>query len=881
MKRLRAWIVRMSGLWFSSARERELDEELEAHLQMHIEDNIRAGMNPELARRTAMLKLGGVEATKQAYRERSTVPVLEHVAQDLRFAIRQLGKNLGFTGTAILMLTLGICASVSIFAFVDAALIKPLPYQEPARLLGVYETVEAFPRSNLSYMDYLDWKQLNTTLSSLELYQGSGVALTTPSGPEPVPGARVSDGFFRTLGVTPVLGRDFRPGEDLLSAPRTVMLSYAAWQARYGGSPDVIGQSVTLNGDPHVIIAVLPQDFHFTPVGAPEFWATIHANGGCDLRRSCHSFYGVGRMKDGVTVEAALADVQSVAKRLEQQYPDSNHGQGGTVAPLGEVIIGPIRPVLLVLLAGALLLLLIASINVASLLLVRAENRRREMAVRSALGASTARLVSQFVTEGLVLVSVGAVLGLVLASVTMQVLLKLIPKNRLAGMSYLQHVGLNYRIVIFAAIVSLLAAVLFAVIPALRMPWSEMREGLNEGSRGSAGNVWRRLGSKLVVLELATAMVLLVGAGLLGRSLYLLLRVNLGLQPDHLVVLFANAPKANYGKPEQQVALSRLIVSRLSSLPGVTSVGLTSVMPISYNGNTMWIRVIGQPWHGEHNDTPQRDVSPDFFKTIGATLLRGRYFTDDDDASKPLVVIANESMAKKYFPNGDALGQHITYLGDKPAPMEIVGIVANIREGPLDEPIPAVMYVPMAQSPDREMGIVMRTSVPENTIIATAGATIRDIDRDVVTSVATSMQQRITESGSAYMHRSMAWLMGGFAALALLLGVVGLYGVIAYSVSQRGREIGIRMALGAEQRKVYRLILSEAGALTAVGIVIGLVCSLGATRLMRDLLFGVTSWDVPTIVVVATLLAAAALFAAYIPARRAASVNPVEALRAE
>ncbi len=881
MKRVRAWVLRVFGLWASSARERELAEELDMHLQMHIEDNIRAGMSPELARRTAMLKLGGVEATKQAYRERSTVPVLEHVAQDLRFALRQLGKNPGFTGTAILMLTLGICASVSIFAFVDAALIKPLPYREPARLLGVYETVEAFPRSNLSYIDYLDWKKLNTTLSSLELYQGSGVALSTPTGPQPVPGARVSDGFFRALGVTPVLGRDFRAGEDLLSAPRTVMLSYAAWQARYAASPDVIGQTVTLNGDPHVIIGVLPADFHFAPVGMPEFWATIHANGGCDLRRSCHSFYGVGRMKDGVTVEAALADVLSVAKRLEQQYPDSNRGQGGTVAPLTEIIVGPIRPVLLVLLAGALLLLLIASINVASLLLVRAENRRREMAVRSALGASTARLVSQFVTEGLVLVTVGAVLGIGLATLTMQVLLKLIPKNRLAGMSYLQHVGLNDRVVMFAAIVSLLAAVLFAVIPALRMPWSEMREGLNEGSRGSAGNVWRRLGSKLVVLELAIAMVLLVGAGLLGRSLYLLLRVNLGLQPDHLVVLSANAPKATYGKPEQQVALSRLIVSRLSSLPGVTSVGLTSVMPISYNGNTMWIRVIGQPWNGEHNDTPQRDVSPDFFKTIGATLLRGRYFTDDDDAAKPLVVIANEAMAKKYFPHGDALGQHITYLGDKPVPMEIVGIVANIREGPLDEPIPAVMYVPMAQSPDREMGIVLRTSVPENTIIATASATIRDIDRDVVTSVGTSMQQRITESGSAYMHRSMAWLMGGFAALALLLGVVGLYGVIAYSVSQRGREIGIRVALGAEQRKVYRLILSEAGALTAVGIVIGLACSLGATRLMRDLLFGVTSWDVPTIVVVATLLAAAALLAAYIPARRAASVNPVEALRAE
>jgi macrolide transport system ATP-binding/permease protein len=885
MRRLRAWIVRLAALWPNArraeARDRELAEELDAHLQMHIDDNIRAGMNPELARRTAMLKLGGVEATKELYRERRSVPVIEHVAQDLRFAIRQLLKNPGFTSTAILMLTLGICASVSIFAFVDAAMLKPLPYAEPSRIVGVYEKVEMFPRSNISYLDYLDWNKLQTTFSSLDLYQGSAFALGTDAGPQSVRGARVSDGFFHTLGVVPVLGRDFHAGEDLLSAPRTVLLTYAAWQARYGGSSDVLGQTVTLNDEPNVIIGVLPRDFHFTPVGSAEFFATIHASTPCDLRRSCHSFYGIARLKESTTFEAALADVQSIAKRLEQQYPDSNRGQGGTIAQLTDIIYGRIRPIVLVLLAGAVLLLLIASINVASLLLVRSENRRREMAVRSALGASTARLVSQFVTEGLVLVGAGALLGIASATVMMQLLLKLIPADKLATMSYLQGVGLNGRVLTFAIIVSLLAAALFAITPALRMPWSEMREGLNEGSRGSAGNVWRRLGSKLVVLELATAMVLLVGAGLLGRSLYLLLRVDLGLQPDHLATMEVVAPKATYEKPEQQLALAKLLLNRLSVLPGVASVGLVSQLPLSFNGNTMWIRVIGRPWNGEHNDTPQRDVSADYFKTIGARLLRGRYFTEADDLTKPKVTIVNEAMAKKWFPDGNAVGQHITYLGDKPDPIEIVGIVADIREGPLDDAIPPVMYVPTNQDPDRYYGVVIRTSLPEEPMLATAAATVRDIDRDLVTNIGGAMQRRITESGSAYLHRSMAWLMGGFAVLALLLGVVGLYGVITYSVSQRSREIGIRMALGAERQMVYRLILGEAGVLTSAGVVIGLLCSLGATTLMRDLLFGVKTWDLPTMVVVALLLACSALLAAYIPARRAASVNPVEALRAE
>jgi predicted permease len=807
--------------------------------------------------------------------------VIDNLWKDLRFAIRQLRKNLGFTCTAVLVLALGMCASVAIFAFVDAVLIKPLPYRNPAALVGVFESNVLFPLSNLSYPDYLDWKQRNTVLRSLDVYQRTGFTLTTPGGAEPVRGARVSDGFFRTLGIDPVAGRDFYQGEDLPSAPRATLLSYAAWQQRFGGKRDVLGRTVTLNGAPYVIVGVLPREFHFAPAEPAEFWTAFHPSSECDLRRSCHSIYGVGRLKDGVSLQAASSNLEAIAKQLERQYPDSNRDQGAVLRPLTEVIVGDIRPILMVLLAGAGLLLLIASVNVAGLLLVRSQSRKREIAVRTALGASSGRLVSQFVTEALVLAGAGSVLGLVCANWAIQLLEGLISRDMLARMPFLQGLGLNARVVTVAGAIALLAAVLLSLPPSLRIWSPEMREGLAEASRGSAGTVWRRLGSKLVVLEMAAAMVLLVGAGLLGKSLYRLLNVNMGFQTDHLVTMDVAAPKS-YNKDPQAIALAREIVSRVESLPGVRSVGYTTNgVPVTGNGNTTWFHVLGRPWHGEHNDVAERDVSAGYFATLGAKLLRGRYFSEAEDGTKPGVAIVNQAFARRYFPGEDPLGKQISYHSTPPVPIEIVGIVEDIRQGPLDTAIPPVLYRPFNQSTDTYFGLVVRTSQAGHSLLPALTATIRQIDPGIVTIGGMTMTDRIDDSASAYIHRSLAWLVGGFAALALLLGVVGLYGVVAYSVSQRNREIGIRMALGAQPRSVYRLILKEAGWLTAFGILMGLVCSVAAATLMRGLLFGVRSWDVATLAAVACVLGISAMLASFVPARRAASVNPVEALRAE
>ena len=854
MKRLRAWLVRFAGLWPAARRDRDLADEIESHLQLHIDDNLRAGMRPDQARREAILKLGGVEPTKEACRDRRTIPLVENLLRDTRFAIRQLRKNPGFTSTAVLVLGLGMCASVAIFAFVDATLIKPLPYRDPARLVGIFETIPLCPQCPLSYPDYLDWKRLNKVFTAADAFEGNGFSLRTGAGAEMVGGAVVTAGFFKTMGVAPVLGRDFRTGEDSPAAPRTVMLSYAAWQKRYAGSPAVLGQNVTLNGDANTIIGVLPPDFHFAATGPAEFWTALHTTGNsCFQQRGCHSLSGIARLRDGVSVGTAGSNIKWIAGELEKQYPDSNRGQGGAVIPLIELEVGRIGTILIVLLCGAGLLLLIACVNVTSLVLVRAESRRREMAVRSALGGSRARLVSQFVTEAVVLVAAATVLGLVSARWLMRLLVGLIGADKMAGMPFLNGLGLNFRVLAFAGAVSVAAAALFSIAPAWRSFSPDLREGLAEGSRGSAGTTWRRFGANLVVLELATAVVLLAGAGLLGKSFYRLLHVDMGMQPDHLATLRVAEPDSIHDNNAKVVALAREVTSRIASLPGVESVAVSSLLPV-VGGNTMWIRVIGHPFHGEHNEVGYREVSSAYFTTLRAKLLRGRYFTEQDDASKPPVVIIDRALAEKYFPGEDPVGKQMTYAGSSAPPMQVVGLVEDIKEGALDANTWPTLYVAFNQDPDDHFSLVVRTSKGEQSLLPTLAATIHRIDPEIATFDPRTMRARIDNTPAAYLRRCSAWLVGGFAFLALLLGAAGLYGVIAYSVSRRTREIGVRMALGAQRGTVYRLILKEFGWLIAAGIVIGLLCSVAAATLLRGLLFGVRAADPETLAAVAVVL---------------------------
>jgi predicted permease len=862
--------------------EQELDEELRYHLERQIEIEIADGKTPEEARYAALRSVTDIEQRKEECRDVRGLNLIDNAAQDFRYAIRQLRKDPGFSCTAIFVLALGISAAVTIFGFVDAALIKPLPYRDQDRLVAVFDLNNGDARSTVSYLNFADWKRLNHSFSSIDAYAlNGGFTLTTRTGAEQVPGTRVSAGFFRTLGVTPTLGRDFRTGEDAPGAPQTVVLSYDAWQKRFGGKADVLGRTVTLNGAPTTIIGVLPRQFQFALYGGAQFWGNLRGDGFCEQERSCSNLITIARLKNDVSMETASAEMQSIVRRLQLQYPDANrYFQGATLVPLRELVIGDIRPVLLLLLTGAGLLLLIACTNVTTLLLARSDKRQREIAVRGALGASSARLFYQFAIEGFLLAGLGGLFGLLFADSAMRFLVSIVPAEKMANMPFLYGIGLNSLTIAFASSLSLLAGIVFAFIPIARTSLSNMIEGLKEGARGSAGLTWRRFGSSLVIFEVAIALVLMVGAGLLGKSLYLLLHLDIGFKPDHLAAVQTSWAPFRYTEP-QEVRLAREIVDRISRLPGVKSVALSNAPPIDSAWGTASFHIAGRPNHGENNEVIQRHVSAGYFSTLQARLIQGHYFHDDEDASKPLIVVINRTLANKYFPNENPVGKQI-YWGLQPKSlMQIVGVVDDIKEGPLaGAPWPAV-YVPYNQTPWAWPAVLVRTSQPPASLLPEITQTIHRIDPFISVSEQETIIERIDQSPSAYLHRFSALLVGLFAGTALLLSIVGLYGVVAYSVSQRTREIGIRMALGAGRTSVYQLILSEAGRLTLFGVVLGLACSLVTASLMRTLLFGVRAWDIPTFAFVAVVLGSSALLASYVPARRAAGVNPVEALRTE
>jgi macrolide transport system ATP-binding/permease protein len=805
--------------------------------------------------------------------------LFEHVLRDIRFALRQLRKSPGFTLTAVVVLALGIAASTTIFAFVDVTLVKPLPYREPTRLVALFEGLAVGHRYHLSYGDYLDWKHLNHTFVSLDVYRPDRVILKTPTGAEEVATATVSDGFFHTLGVRPFLGRDFNPGEDLTGAPPTVILSYETWRNRFAASQAVLGQTAVLDGTPATIIGVLPAGFHFAPVVAAGFWITLHSD--VDPRNG-HPYYGVGRLKQGVALAAAYEDLAAIAQRIAIQYPRTNRDRTATVLPLTDLIVGNVRPTLVALLCGSALLSLIGFANVSSLLLVRAERRKREIAVRGALGASRARLVRQFAVEGFLLAAVGFVLALLLAFSFIGILTRLIPPDLFQSMPYLEGLHFGGALVIFAMVASICGGVLFSASPALQLFLADMQEGLMDGGRTASGRTWRRVGSSLVVVELAITVVLLVSAGLLAKSFYRLLHEDIGMAADHLAVLHVS-PQVELSSAGS-IAMERKIRNDMAALPGVIAVGDSEQPEVQggegYVSRFAHFKVVGRAYLGQGDEAVQHRISVGYFETLRVRLLRGRFLMEEDHASRTRVALINRTMAQQVFPGEEVLGKTIVNEF-YPDPVQIIGVVDDIKDGPLDaKPTPAV-YIALKQEPTDNLYVTVRTAQSEEAILTSMVTVIHQIDPGLIVNEETTMTDRINNSESAYLHRCAAWIVAAFASLALLLGTVGLYGVISYSIGQRTREIGVRIALGAQRSSVYQLILTEACWLAVLGIVFGVFGSLAATRLLRSMLFAVSPQDATTMIGVAALLGGAAILASYVPARRAASINPTEALRAE
>ena len=803
--------------------------------------------------------------------------------QDIQYGMRVLLRRPSFTIVAVLVLTLAIGANVTIFSFIDTALLRPLPYRDPEQLVKIWDSrqAEVYSRFEASYPDYLDWKQQNQAFSSLAAYGGGGnVVLAGADGPQMIKAGRVSDNFFQTLGVLPLFGRLFQSGEDLESAPRYAVLSYSFWQRQFGGRRDVLGQSVTLNSVPRTIVGVLPKNFHFAPIGEVDLYVTLHAGGGMRIRRNLHWLHPVGRLKPGVSREQAQGMMNVVAVNLEKQYPDSNKELRTVVVPLSELITGQIKPILLVLLSAVGLLLLIACANVANLLLARSATRAKEFAIRSALGARRWRVIRQVIVEGTLLATVGTVSGIVFAIIATRWMILTLPKEALQSMPYLENISVDPRILLFACGLGLLTALLFSLPPALGLS-APLHNALREAGQQSLAGSWRKFGSSLVVAEVAISAILLVASGLLLKSLFHLLTVDTGFNVSRLTTFYVFPDSRRYIEDPQAIVLHDKLVDGLHGVPGVSAVGVTSTPPI-VGGNTSLFRVLGAPLTPLPYEANSRDIDPGYFSTLQAKLNAGRYFDEHDDAKAPQVVILNETLAKIAFGSENPIGKQIVFTYNaQEKPREVVGVVSDVHEGELNVADKPAIYTPFAQSPDSIFAVVVRSDLDQAALRPALERAVHQVDPGIVLYQMQTMEDLIAQSPAAVMHRYPAWLVSVFAMSALMLGIVGLYGVMSYLVSQRTREIGVRMALGAPRGKVVRLILGNGIRLAAIGIVAGVAGAVLAGYTFRSVLFGVEPWDIATLLAVAAILAAICVAASYVPALRASRLDPVKALRYE
>ena len=804
---------------------------------------------------------------------------METLLKDLLYGVRMLVKNPGFTLVSVFALALGIGANAAIFSVVNGVLLRPLPFKEPDRLMMIRETkLPQFPEFSVASGNFLDWKKQQTVFERLVAFRSAPFNLIGAGDPERLRGMSVSEDFFALFGVQPQLGRDFLPEENQPGHSNVAILSNGLWQKRFGADPKILNQVISLDGQSYTVIGVMPADFRlegresdlWTPVAFTEEQAQNHGG---------HSFAAIGQLKPGVTVEQARAEMSAIAGRLAAQYP-SDVGWDVKVIPLLEFSVRSIKPALVVLLVAVAFVLLIACANVANLLLARAAGRQKEIATRTALGASRWRVVRQLLTESVLLSLLGGAVGLVLAKWGMDLLLTLAPPD----LPRLSNVSLDGRALVFTAAVTLLTGVVFGLVPALQTSRPNLNETMKDAGRGSTEGGQRKLiRSTLVVLEVASALVLLVGAGLMIKSFWRLQQVDPGFNPDHALTMSVQLPKSKYSKEPQQVAFFQQLIERVGTLPGVQAAGAGQAIPLSGYDMVLAFEIDGRPPlpPDATQSTNYYSVSADYFKAMGIPLRRGRWFTTGDTKDSPRVAVINETMAKKMFPDEDPMGKRITFDDRKKKPewFEIVGIVGDVKQYGLDQVTTMQTYEPYTQQTFSYMTLVVRTTGDPANLSAAIRSEILKLDKDQPAGNVKTLSEFF--STSIAQQRFAMVLLGVFAAVALVLAAVGIYGVLSYAVTQRTHEIGIRMALGAGRRDVLRLVVGQGMLLTMIGVAGGVVAAFALTRLMASLLFGVTATDTVTFFTVASVLVAVALLACYIPARRATKVDPLVALRYE
>jgi putative ABC transport system permease protein len=800
---------------------------------------------------------------------------MQTLLQDLRYGARMLLKKPGFTLIAVTTLALGIGANTAIFSVINAVLLQPLPYPEPDRLMRIWEIYRQ-EKNTASFPCLSDWREQSRSFAQIAAYEYESFILTGGDQPERVVGANVSANFFQTLGLKPALGRDFLPEEDSYGGPRVAIISHGLWQRRSAGDQKVIGQTVTINNESYTVIGVTPPGVEY-PDPRIDIWAPLSLEPKRRGERGDHFLSVIGRLNHGVSTEAAQSEMNEIARRMEEQYPNNNTGVGALIMPLSEYLVGDVRRALLVLLSAVGFVLLIACANVATLLLAQASGRQRELAIRAALGAGRRRLICQLMMENLLLAALGGGAGLLLAFWLIDLLAPAVP----GGMHNAKAVGLNSSVLYFTMAVSLLTGIIFGLAPALRGSKADLNESLRDGGRGITGGFrHQRLRNVFVAVEMALALALLAGGGLLLKSFWQLRQIDPGFDPRHALTFTLNLPETRYAEALQQNAFIARILERLSVLPGVTAVGATTELPFTGSRTGRSIEIDGRaplpPGQGLNAD--YRVVSADYFRAMGIPLRRGRGFMASDNSGGAGVAIINEQAARRFFPNEDPIGKRVIMNGrDK---YEIVGIIGDLKHGNLKETTRPEIYMHALQASLRTwMDLVVRTEGDPGIMAAGVRGAIRAVDPDQPVYNLMTMEGRLARSIAA--HRFNALLLGLFAAVAMILAAGGIYGVMSYTVTQRTYELGVRMALGAQRGDVISLVIRQGMSVALIGIGAGVIVALALTRLMKGLLYEVGTSDPMTYAIVTALMSAVALIACYLPARRATRVDPMIALRSE
>jgi len=890
---LRSFISRLASLFRGKRLDSELDEELRAHIEMATDENVRRGMSLQQARTEALRGFGGVTQTRERYRAQRGMPWLETLMQDLHFGFRTLRKSPGFTVVAVLTLALGIGGNTAVFSIVNGVLLNPLPFPHAEQLVAIAESKPNFARGAISYPNFLDWQKENRTFSSMATARSYTFSLTGRGDAEQVNAEFVSPDFLPMLDVRPILGRTFVAADNEPGAPLVSLISEGLWRRKFDAAPGAPGQIVTLDGRDYTIAGVIPASFHLRIASFQEqdVYVPIRqwTNPALMERGAGLGMHGIGRLRPGVTLQQARADMNQVTSSLAATYPDADNGIGASLQPLKEQMVGDARVFLLILLVAVGFVLLLACANVASLLLARSAARSREFAVRTALGASRGRLIRQLLTESLLLGLAAGVVGLLPAIWCTPMALKMLP----SALPRVGEIGLDLRVLAFSATLSLLTGALFGIAPAIRNSQSNPQTALKEGGRSAGGSHHRAL-STFVVMEMAIALVLLAGAGLMIRSLTRLWKVDPGFNARNVLNFGISLPPGlNKASPDAIRAAYRAIDERFAAIPGVTAVTQAwGALPIAAEDDQLfWMD--GQPKPKNQNDMNwfiDYIVEPDYLRIMQIPLLRGRFFTKQDNEHAPLVAVVDEVFAQKFFPGQDPIGKriHLAYNEDKLA--QIIGVVAHVKQWGLDsddtQSLRTEVYLPCMQMSDAFIATASSGSsmlVRYQSSLSHASESIRHANKEMSAEQVIYGEQTMESliSDSLAQRRFAMILLGAFAVLALLLACIGIYGVMAYLVSQRTQEIGIRMALGARRDHVLGLVLWRGAKLASIGALIGIGVALGLTQLMGSLLFGVSPYDPVTLIGVSVLLISVAFLACFIPARRAASVDPAQALRAE